>query len=229
MRSTWIGALGISAVLIALPASAQVSETQIGRVVEALRQAAKPEKPTNLLSDWQVTPENVSRWSKSCLGREVSPAVFQTSPSTARSIVTCVIRDVFKQEYRTSGNNEAIAVERVAAWWLTGDGDKRRSTAALPYVQKVLGFYQSASNTAQKPEATATKPGSQESFYDRYMKAGYAAVQRRDTASALLYFRRALDERPQDQFALQAIRNAEASRNRSNTSRSNSRPNDRRQ
>lgn len=218
MRSTFIGAFGLSAVLMALPVAAQVSDSQVTRVVEALRQASKPEKPTALLSDWQVKPENVSRWSQSCLGREVTPTQFQTSASTARSIVTCVIRDVFKQEYRASGNNEAIAVQRVAAWWLTGDGGQYRSATAAPYAQKVLGFYQ-PSDTAQKPASTATTPSRQDSFYDRYMKAGYAATQRRDNQTALLYFRRALDERPQDQFALQAIRNAEASlnRNRANT------------
>ncbi|MER3475304.1 MAG: hypothetical protein C4287_00140 [Leptolyngbya sp. ERB_1_2] len=39
------------------------------------------------------------------------------------------------------------------------------------------------------------------------MNAGYDALQRKDQKAARLYFQRALDERPQDQFALQAIRN----------------------
>ncbi|MBW4440939.1 MAG: hypothetical protein KME10_06845 [Plectolyngbya sp. WJT66-NPBG17] len=194
-RSLAIGVLG----LIALPASAQLTDTQVDRVVEALRQASKPEKPnTGLYSDWQVKPENITRWSKECGGREISPTEFQANAGTARSIVTCVVRDVLKQEAKAIGNNETIAVQRVAAWWMTGDSAKYNAREIAPYVQKALKAYQTASGE---------KPTAKQTFYERYMNAGYDAVQRKDQKAARLYFQRALDERPQDQFALQAIRN----------------------
>lgn len=205
-RSLTISVLG----LIALPASAQLTDTQVDRVVEALRQASKPEKPnTGLYSDWQVKPENVSRWSKKCGGREISPTEFQANAGAARSIVTCVVRDVLKQDVKAIGNNDTIAVQRIAAWWMTGDTAKFNAREIAPYVQKALKAYQTAST--QKPIA-------KETFYQRYMIAGYDAVQRKDQKSARLYFQRALDERPQDQFALQAIRNLDIPKRDSNRS-----------
>jgi hypothetical protein len=230
MRSTIIGAFGVGAILMALPVLAQGVEPQVTQVVEALRQASKPQKSTGLLSDWQVKPGNVKRWSKYCLGKEVTPAQFQSSQSTARSIVTCVVRDVFKQEYRVSGNNETIAVQRVAAWWLTGDGRQFKNPNATPFIQKVVSFYKPVGTTEKKkpstPETT-TSTQIQDAFYDRYMRAGYAAIQRRDRQAAVLYFRRALDERPEDKFALQAIRNAEDPK-RATTPKTNERPKPRR-
>ncbi len=200
------GLLPLGVMLIALPASAQVTDAQVARVVEALRQASKPEKPVSgLYSDWQVKPENVSRWSKACQGREISPNQFQSNADAARSIVTCVIRDQLKQEYQASENNEAIAVQRVAAWWQTGDGSRYKSSELSPYVQRVLGFYNPSAPKAATNQSAGT-------FYDRYMVAGYAAAQRKDSQTALLYFRRALDERPEDRFALEAIQNLQASK-----------------
>lgn len=48
-----------------------------------------------------------------------------------------------------------------------------------------------------------------DSTYDRAMRIGYAAAQRRDYQTALINFRRALQERPNDRYALQAIQNME--------------------
>jgi hypothetical protein len=61
------------------------------------------------------------------------------------------------------------------------------------------------SNTPTAIKANGTN------FYDRYMQAGYAASQVKDYAKALLFFRRALDERPDDNtYAIPAIKNMEA-------------------
>jgi hypothetical protein len=227
MRLRFLGALGISLSLVAMPAQmpaqAQVTEAQVGRVVEALRQASKPETSSpSLYSDWQVKPENITRWSKSCTGREVTPSQFQANPATARSIVTCVIRDVLKQEYQASRNNEALAVQRVAAWWMTGDSNRYNSADISPYVKKVVSSFNQLSGSqvtqstptptsTTQPQPTSTAASTAGAFYDRYMRAAYAAVQKKDSSTALLYFKRALDERPQDKFATQAIRNLEAS------------------
>ena len=49
------------------------------------------------------------------------------------------------------------------------------------------------------------------------MRIGYAATQQRDYQTALINFRRALEERPGDNFASSAIQNVEGYIRRSNT------------
>ena len=66
-----------------------------------------------------------------------------------------------------------------------------------------------AVSLAQAPATTSTPATKSTTFYDRYMVAGYEATNRRDHQTALIYFKRALDERPDDTFATQAIRNVE--------------------
>ncbi|MGB3692259.1 MAG: hypothetical protein WBG70_12975 [Spirulinaceae cyanobacterium] len=46
-----------------------------------------------------------------------------------------------------------------------------------------------------------------ESDYDRYMRIGYDATERGNYQTALINFRRALEVRPGDTYAAQAIRN----------------------
>jgi pyruvate/2-oxoglutarate dehydrogenase complex dihydrolipoamide acyltransferase (E2) component len=121
----------------------KVSDNQVGLLVEALRQAAPQTDTTNggLYSEWQVKPENIASWSQKCLGKELTPTQFQDSPVTARSILTCVMRDVMSEQYTASNNNEFTAVERAASWWMTGDPTQYNSSATGPYAQKVLDFY----------------------------------------------------------------------------------------
>jgi hypothetical protein len=197
-----------------LPAQAQVSNGQVAALVEALRQAAPQtgNPDDGLYSDWQIMGANIPRWSRSCLGRELTPAQFEADPNAARSVVTCVMRDVLQDEYRASNNNELLAVRRSAAWWMRGDPEQYNSAEISDYVQRVVTAYQqqegrSAAAPAQ-PAASQQRPP-QTSDYDRYMQAGYAATQARDFETALLYFRRALDERPDDSYAEEAIDNVE--------------------
>ena len=209
----WVGIIGsgISVCLSAMPVQAQVSEAQVEKTVEALRLAA-PKTATRddgLYSEWQVKPDVIARWSKMCTGRELSSNEFETNAPAARSIVTCIIRDALRDEYRATGNNEFMAVRRVAAWWMTGDATSYSKPAIVPYVEEVVSLYRwRTPNVATKP--TPAIKGSQTSVYDRYMQAGYAADQQKDAATALLYFTRALDERPNDPFAMQAMKNAQA-------------------
>lgn len=49
-----------------------------------------------------------------------------------------------------------------------------------------------------------------ETAYDRYMRLGYDATNRSDYERALTFFERAITERPQDGYAVQAIRNVRA-------------------
>jgi hypothetical protein len=120
-----------------------MSDAQVGALVEALRQAApQTDTPNNgLYSDWQVKAENIPRWSNQCIGRELTPTQFQDSPVTARGILVCVMRDVLRDEYKASSNNESVAVQRAASWWLTGDANQYTSDSTAPYTQKVLDFY----------------------------------------------------------------------------------------
>lgn len=208
--------LGLAATL---PALAQVSDSQVGALVEALRQAAPQTgiEDDGLYSEWQIKPENIPRWSRLCTGRELSIVEFEASPATAREILVCVMRDVLQEEYGNSGNNESVAVRRAASWWMTGDPDRYDNDNTAAYTQRVLNFYQQqrgSSQPQQRDGTTAAAVPQQSPVYDRYMRAGYTATERRDYGTAVLYFQRALDERPNDSYAQQAIRNVERYRGR---------------
>lgn len=210
-----IVSLGVILAAGTLPAQAQVSDRQVSALVEALRQAAPQtgRADDGLYSDWQIMPGNIPRWSRSCIGRELSPTEFEASPDVARSVVTCVMRDVLQDEYEASGNNEMLAVRRSAAWWMRGDPSQYNSAEIADYVQRVVTAYEGQRGTTAAATAPQSSPPSaqppQSSEFDRYMAAGYAATQERDYDTALLYFQRALDERPASPYAQQAIQNIE--------------------
>ncbi len=138
-----------------MPAQAQVSDTQVGALVEALRLAAPQTSTDNheLYSDWQIKPENIPRWSQQCIGRQLTPTQFESSPVTARGILVCVMRELLQQQYLASSNNESVAVQRAAAWWMTGDANSYNShpsnSYTHSYIQKVLNLYQQQKGNAQ--------------------------------------------------------------------------------
>lgn len=199
------GIIAASVVLWGMPAFAQ-SNSQVEALVEALRQASPQTgiKNDGLYSDWQVIPGNIPRWSKACIGRELTPAKFEASPVTARAIVTCVVRDLLRDEFKASGNNESLAVRRAASWWMTGDPAVYNRDRTSAYTQKVLNFYQQA-----KPTQTATPQQQEPSAYDRAMQIGYNATRKGDYNTGLINFKRALSQRPGDPYATQAIANVE--------------------
>jgi hypothetical protein len=226
--------LGIGIGVAAAPVQARVTESQVNALVEALRQAAAADSPgDDLYGEWQVSAAIIPQWSKACIGRTLTPTQFQDSPATARQILTCVMGDVLREETQRSQGNLTIGVRRAASWWLTGDASQYAAGNVATYTQRVLKFYQSGqasvAATAATPPPTASKPvqtpptatparistppspnRSLATPYDRYMSVGYAATQRRDYATARLYFQRALDERPEDTYAAQALRNVES-------------------
>ncbi len=213
-----------------MPAHGQaIAPRQVDALVEALRQAA-PQPLRNddeLYSAWQVKGDNVARWARFCQQPAITPAEFDRNAEQARTIVSCIVKDALEDEYEASGNDEAIAVRRVAAWWMTGDPTQYAQGDTATYTQQVLRFYQGArpSQSAARPAtpparpaqatpsarpAQAAAPASQgRTLYDRYMQAGYKATQERDYATAAVYFKRALDERPRDSYATSALQNVE--------------------
>lgn len=140
LLSSLIASLGLGT----LPATAQqVSNLQVTALVEALRQAAPPQTPNDgMYSPWQVLPNNIPRWSKICTKQAITPQQFDADEGKARSIVTCIVRDLLRDEYKASGNNELAAIRRSACWWMTGQSTGCQSGATATYVQKVVGFYQ---------------------------------------------------------------------------------------
>ena len=71
--------------------------------------------------------------------------------------------------------------------------------ATIAYWNAVDGMRDGEFGTDQNPE----------SAYDRFMRLGYDATSRNNYAQAMKFFNRALGERPEDGYALQAIRNVE--------------------
>lgn len=127
-----------------LPVQAQVSNSQVQALVEALRLAAPQTGTENdgLYTDWQIKPDNIPRWSRLCIGQEMTPAQFEANDSKARQVLGCVMEDVLKEEYPNSGNSEDVAIRRAASWWMTGDANQYNNGQIADYTQKVLRFYQ---------------------------------------------------------------------------------------
>ncbi|NER33211.1 MAG: hypothetical protein F6J93_03915 [Oscillatoria sp. SIO1A7] len=137
-----LAGLTTSLVLWALPVQAQVSNDQVVAIVEALRLAA-PKQPTDeLYSAWKIKPSLIPQWSRLCIGQELTVEEFVADTAKARIILTCVMEDVLATEYPASGNEEAIAIRRAAAWWVAGNGDLYDSGDIAFYTKKVLNFYQ---------------------------------------------------------------------------------------
>lgn len=125
------------------PAQSGVSEAQVQALVEALRLAAPDTGIQNdgLYSDWQVKPDNIARWSRRCHNRELTPEEFAANPEVARRILVCKMHGVLDGQYIDSHNDEALAVRRTAAWWMTGDPERYAAEPTAVYTQKVLDFY----------------------------------------------------------------------------------------
>lgn len=136
--------LTLSSGLVADAQPRSVSTQQVTAMVEALRRAApKTNNPNDgLYSDWQVKPETARGWAKQCLGREITPTQFANSPTMARQVVTCVVKDEFGKMLRTTSNNEMKAVQSTACWWMTGQYNGCNSGFTANYVQQVTRYYQ---------------------------------------------------------------------------------------
>lgn len=135
----FILAVGLSQ---AVPARAQIGDQEINAFVEALRLSAPNTGNPNdgLYSDWKIKWENIVRWSKRCTGREMDPAEFEANMEAARDVLGCIMGKILREQYGLC-NDEAIAVRRAAAWWMTGNPDQYDSPQVGPYTQRVLDFY----------------------------------------------------------------------------------------
>ncbi|HEY9799704.1 MAG TPA: hypothetical protein V6D25_05040 [Leptolyngbyaceae cyanobacterium] len=145
-RSLIVSGVVIGCGLLPLSAQAQqAADAQVAALVEALRQAAPQTGKANdgLYSAWQVKPETLRGWSRTCLKREVTPTQFENSPALAREIVSCIARRELNQQLSATRNNETAAVQGVACWWMTGAYTGCNKGFTATYVQKVLGFYRS--------------------------------------------------------------------------------------
>ncbi|MBG1240482.1 hypothetical protein [Nostoc sp. NZL] len=143
--------------LLPLLAQAQqpVSDIQVAAMVEALRQAAPQTKNPNngYYSEWQVKPETLKGWTKTCLKRELTPTQFENSPAIARQVVSCITRRELTNQFRATNNNEIASVRGAACWWMTGSYTGCDKGFTAEYVQKVVRFYQQ-----QRSKPTATQP-----------------------------------------------------------------------
>jgi hypothetical protein len=95
-----------------------------------------------MYSQWQVLPNNISRWAKFCTKQALTPQQFEADATKAKSIVTCIVGDLLRDEYKASSNNELTAVRRAACWWMTGDSAACKSGATATYADKVISVYQ---------------------------------------------------------------------------------------
>ncbi|MGB7709171.1 MAG: hypothetical protein WCD53_14725 [Microcoleus sp.] len=139
-----LSSLIISIGFQALPAAAEaVTDAQVSALVEALRQAAPPQSANDgMYSQWQILPGNISRWAKFCTKQDLTPQQFEADATKAKSIVTCIVGDLLRDEYKASSNNELAAIRRAACWWMTGESAACKSGETATYADKVVSFYQ---------------------------------------------------------------------------------------
>ena len=128
-----------------VPARAQITDTRVAALVEALRLSAPNTgiKNDGLFSDWKIKLENIVRWSKRCTGTVMTPAEFEADTQKAREILACIMGKILREQYEIS-RDELTAVRRAASWWMTGDPDQYDAPQTRPYTQKVLESYKRA-------------------------------------------------------------------------------------
>ncbi len=141
-RPSRLNALFLSLFIIALPAHGQISDAKVEALVEALRLSAPEAGPdSGLYSDWKIKPDNIGRWSMRCLNQEVTPDQFAADEALARRVLVCVMGTALRDQLAASDQNEIVAVQRAAAWWMSGDPEQYRSGATGAYTLKVLETY----------------------------------------------------------------------------------------
>lgn len=141
-RPARLMALLLLPLLIASPAHGEISAAKIEALVEALRLSAPVAGPeSDLYSAWKVKPENIRRWSKRCLDRDVTPDQFAADEGLARQVLVCAMGAVLREQFTASNQNEIVAVQRAAAWWISGDPEQYRNGESGAYTLKVLEAY----------------------------------------------------------------------------------------
>lgn len=141
-QPSWLKGLFLSLWMIALPAHAQISDAKVEALVEALRLSAPEAGPdSGLYSDWKIKPDNIGRWSMRCLNQDVTPDQFAADEALARRVLVCVMGNVLRDQFTASNQNEIVAVQRAAAWWMAGDPERYRDGPTNAYTLKVLEAY----------------------------------------------------------------------------------------
>ncbi|TAG97985.1 MAG: hypothetical protein EAZ09_07870 [Oscillatoriales cyanobacterium] len=74
--------------------------------------------------------------------RQAAPPQFEADATKAKSIVTCIVGDLLRDEYKASGNNETAAIRRAACWWMTGESAACKTGATATFADKVVSVYQ---------------------------------------------------------------------------------------
>jgi hypothetical protein len=140
-----VQSLLLSSLLAGFPFSAAfatVKDTQVNALVESLKQAAPPNRPSDgMYSPWQVLPGIIPSWTKQCLGKAMTVQEFETKEKEARQVVGCIVKRELQSIAKTTPD-EKEAVKKVACWWMTGTIQGCNSGATATYVRRVLHFYQ---------------------------------------------------------------------------------------
>lgn len=100
----------------------------------------------------QIMPENLPSWSQEALGRSISQEEFLSNPELQLKIIDFKLNQYWQAAIVQANGNEQEAVQRVAAWWYSGNPDKFQDTTpqywdgdAYPsiadYSQQVLQHY----------------------------------------------------------------------------------------
>lgn len=140
-----LGGLGAiaSLVLWVLPALAELPRDKVIALVEALRVSAPQGQTAEpLYGPWKIRANNITRWSRWCLGEAVTPEAFAANMEQTRTVLVCIVGDVLAEEYATSAQDENLAVRRTAAWWVSGNPNLYDQGDIAVYTKEVWRSYQ---------------------------------------------------------------------------------------
>ena len=171
--------------------------------------------------DFDRDPETVTKIVTCIVG-----GIFQTEYQTANNDEALAIRRV-SSWWRTGDANtyeipETVTyADRILKAYQKRNGGKAFSTnsgeksvtnpiAAIPVQVKPVATKPTKPTDSKKPAIIVPVSAGRSTVYDRYMQVGYQANEKKEYAKALLFFRRALDERPNDNYAMTAIQNTES-------------------
>jgi hypothetical protein len=140
-HALWSPLVLATLVLTPLPDALAQAMAADAALVEALRQSAPRTEDPRLFTDWKMQAAAIGRWSRRCLGVAVPPGEFAANPVQVRETVACVMGPVLAEQLRRADGDEALAVRRAGAWWMTGDPEREQAPELAPYLDRLLSNY----------------------------------------------------------------------------------------
>ena len=108
-----------------------LSMVALGRAIvekESLANSQSQNPHSGALGLAQIMPANLSQWSQDLLGYRLTPNEFLKSPYLQLKIIDYKLSEYWQEALAESGQNEELAVLKVASYWYSGNPNLYNST-----------------------------------------------------------------------------------------------------